>query len=72
MTKTTQNTPAPKARYDVLVPDAYEAADGTTKVNWIRVGVAFAHADGMGFQLDLKALPTNGKLVMKLHEPKSE
>ena len=71
MAKTTQNTPAPKARYDVLVPDSYEA-NGETKVNWIRVGVAFPHADGMGFQLELKALPVSGTLVMKLHAPKNE
>jgi hypothetical protein len=72
MAKTTQKTPAPKARYDILVPDSYEAADGSTKINWIRVGVAFPHSDGQGYQIELKALPVGGKLVMKLHEPKTE
>ena len=61
-----------KQRFDVLVADSYQNAAGETQVNWIRVGVAFPHADGEGFQIELKALPLTGKLVMKLHKPKAE
>jgi hypothetical protein len=69
---TKQNTPATaKPRYDVLVADQYER-DGQSQVNWIRVGVAFPHDDGEGFQINLKALPIGGTLVMKLHKPKAE
>ena len=71
MNKTTQ-TSAPKARFDVLVADNYETAAGGSQVNWIRVGVAFPHTDGDGFQIELKALPINGKLVMRLHKPKAD
>jgi hypothetical protein len=67
-----QNTPAPaKPRYDVLVADEYER-DGQKQVNWIRVGAAWEHDDGEGFQITLKALPLNGTLVVRRHKPKPE
>jgi hypothetical protein len=40
--------------------------------HWIRVGVAFPHADGKVLQIELKALPTNGKLIVRLHKAKAE
>ena len=61
-----------KPRYDVLVADAYQTSSGEEKVNWIRVGVAFPHGDGEGFQIKLAAVSISGELVMKLHRPKSE
>ena len=67
-----QNTPAPdKPRYDVLIADEYER-EGQSQVNWIRVGVAFPHEDGEGFQITLKTIPITGKLVARLHKPKAE
>jgi hypothetical protein len=45
---------------------------GEEKANWIRVGVAFENKDAKGFNLQLTALPVNGKLVMRLHEPRQE
>jgi serine/threonine protein kinase HipA of HipAB toxin-antitoxin module len=67
-----QKTPAPtKPRYDVLVADEYER-DGQKQVNWIRVGAAWDHDDGDGFQITLKALPLNGTLVVRRHKPKPE
>jgi hypothetical protein len=65
-TKTPATT---KPRFDVLVADEYER-DGEKKVNWIRVGTAFRHDDGDGFQITLAAIPVTGKLVMRLHKPR--
>lgn len=31
-------------------------------------GVAFPHTDGNGMNVELHALPVNGKLVIRLHE----
>lgn len=31
--------------------------------SWTRVGVAFPHKEGLGFNIQLNALPTNGTLV---------
>lgn len=69
MSKNTKTAPVQKARYDVLVPDTY-IFNGEERVNWIRVGVAFPHEDGEGFNIELKALPIGGKLVVQLHKAK--
>lgn len=61
-----------KPRYDVLVADAYQTSGGEEKVNWIRVGAAFPHGDGEGFQIKLAAIPVTGELVVRLHKPKSD
>ena len=31
--------------------------------SWTKVGIAFPHKDGLGFNIQLKALPVNGQLV---------
>jgi hypothetical protein len=58
-------------RFDVFVVEDYTQG-GEEKANWIRVGVAFENKDAKGFNLQLTALPVNGKLVMRLHEPRQE
>ena len=67
-TNTTGASPA--ERYDVLVVDNYEDAQGTEKASWTRVGVAFAHKDGLGLNVELQAIPVSGKLVIRRHEDK--
>jgi hypothetical protein len=57
-------------RYDVLVVDNYEDAQGAEKASWTRVGVAFAHKDGLGLNVELQAIPVSGKLVIRRHEAK--
>jgi len=59
-------------RYDVLVVEKYEDGAGTEKSNWTRVGVAFAHKDGNGLNVELRAVPVSGKLVIRRHEPKAK
>lgn len=60
---------APK-RMDVFALNEYTKS-GEEKASWLRVGVAF-EKDGKGYTLELTALPVNGKLVMRIHEPKQE
>ena len=62
----------PNDRYDVLVVEKYEDGAGTEKANWTRVGVAFAHKDGNGLNVELRAIPVSGKLVIRRHEPKAK
>ena len=57
-------------RYDVLVVENYEDGAGTEKANWTRVGVAFPHRDGNGLNVELRAIPVSGKLVIRRHEAK--
>ena len=58
-------------RYDVFVVENFQS-QGEDRSSWTRVGVAFPHDDGKGFQVQLKALPIDGKLVIRLHVPKPQ
>jgi hypothetical protein len=59
-------------RFDAYTVRQYEGADGETKGDWTPLGVAFAHKDGKGFNVILHALPVDGKLVLRLHQPKDD
>ena len=58
-----------KERYDVLLVETYEDGAGDEKAHWTRIGVAFAHKDGNGMNVNLSAIPVTGKLVIRRHEP---
>jgi hypothetical protein len=58
-----------KERYDVLLVETYEDGAGAEKSHWTRIGVAFAHKDGNGMNVNLSAIPVTGKLVIRRHEP---
>jgi hypothetical protein len=63
------NTPAPaQDRYDVYVVDDYKDKTGEEKSNWTRIGTAWPHKDGKGFNAELRALPVSGKLVLRRYE----
>jgi len=59
-------------RYDVFIVEDYTDRGGAEKANWIRVGAAFPHKDGKGFNAELRALPVSGKIVLRLREPKQD
>ncbi|MDD1532695.1 MULTISPECIES: hypothetical protein [unclassified Bradyrhizobium] len=40
------------------------------KAFWTKVGAAWAHDDGKGFNIQLSCLPLNGRLVIR--EPKAD
>ena len=73
MSKKTSNTvaqtPAAGSRFDAYSVREYEAS-GEKKSDWTRIGVAFAHADGKGFNVLLQAVPLDGKMVLRLHDSK--
>ena len=48
---------------NVFTVEEYEK-DGQTARSWTKVGVAFPHKEGPGFNVQLRALPTDGKLVL--------
>ena len=42
------------------------------EVSWLKIGAAFEHKDGKGYNLTLQALPTDGRLVLREYkEPDS-
>ena len=50
---------------NVFIVEEFETAGGKTARSWTKIGAAFPHADGVGFNLELKALPLDGKLVVR-------
>ena len=61
-----------RPRHDVYVVDNWtDKTDGSENANWIRVGVAWAHRDRKGYNVELTAVPISGKLVIREHEPKA-
>lgn len=59
------NTDSPPVSYlTVNIVEDYEA-NGEKSARWTRIGVAFPHKDGKGFNVELTALPLNGKLVLR-------
>ena len=55
---------AKPAYLNVLIVEQFETAAGKIARSCTKVGVAFPHADGGGFNIELKAFPRDGKLVV--------
>lgn len=72
MAKNTNKPAAPEAkRFTAYTVRDFER-NGATEHDWMRIGVAFPHDDGKGFNLTLHAVPVDGKVVLRLHEPKED
>lgn len=46
--------------------------DNDAKSFWTKIGAAWAHTDGSGFNLTLTALPVNGEIVLRVPSTDSE
>lgn len=69
MSKTKPATKSAADRYDAYTVREYQS-QGETKKDWTKIGAAFPNADGKGFRVVLSALPLDGVIVVRLHEPK--
>jgi hypothetical protein len=49
--------------FNVFTVEEYER-DGKTQKKWTRIGAAFPHKEGLGFSIELKAFPIDGRLVV--------
>lgn len=58
------STPNPDTPLNVFTVAEYEAPTGKNGTSWTKIGVAFPHHDGAGFNIELRALPCNGRLVV--------
>jgi hypothetical protein len=55
--------PAPTPTYlNVFTVEEYES-NGKTQKKWTKIGAAFPHKEGIGFSIELKAFPMDGRLV---------
>ena len=48
---------------NVFTVEEYES-NGKTQKKWTRIGAAFPHKEGLGFSIELKAFPIDGRLVV--------
>lgn len=71
MAKKTTKPASDVTRFTAYTVREYER-NGQPDSDWMRIGVAFPHEDGKGFNLTLHALPVDGKVVMRLYEPKED
>lgn len=63
-TPTTPTTPTSSKMPSHL---AYQVKDREgKKAIWTRIGSAWAHADGKGFNIQLDALPTDGRISLRV------
>lgn len=44
--------------------------EGKKDASWLKVGAAWMHKDGKGFDVVLEAMPVSGRVVVRLNEPK--
>jgi hypothetical protein len=42
----------------------FDTADGKKGRAWTRIGVAFPHKDGTGFNIEVHSFPLNGRIVL--------
>ena len=48
---------------NVFTVEEYET-NGKTQKKWTKIGAAFPHKEGLGFSIELRAFPVNGRLVV--------
>ena len=64
-TKASTATPAAATAptyLNVFTVEEYES-NGKTSKRWTKIGAAFPHKEGIGFNIELKAFPIDGRLV---------
>ncbi len=45
-------------------------ANGGEQADWIKIGAAWLHKDGKGFDVTLDAVPLTGRIVLRLNVPR--
>lgn len=52
---------------------AYQVRDREGKKGyWTRIGSAWAHADGKGFNIQLEVVPLDGRIVLRVESEKKD
>jgi len=50
------------------VRDFTKKDTGETDSSWLKIGVAWLHKDGHGFDVQLEAFPVNGRVVLRTND----
>ena len=51
--------------YDAFTVKEYTNRSGEEKMVWTKIGRAWAHKNGGGYNLNIDALPVDGKIVLR-------
>jgi hypothetical protein len=51
---------------------AYAVRDANGKSFWTRIGVAWAHKDGQGFNVQIECVPLDGRITLRVASEKKE
>ncbi len=66
-----KNNPGPASKTPTHV--AYQVRDREgAKAIWTRIGAAWAHADGKGFNLQIEAVPLDGRITLRVASDKKD
>ncbi len=55
---------APTSRLYAYTVREFDTADGKKGRAWTRIGVAFPHKDGAGFNIEVHSFPLDGRIVL--------
>jgi hypothetical protein len=50
----------------------YHVREGADKGFWTRIGAAWAHKDGKGFNVQLETVPLDGRITLRVASEKKE
>ena len=69
MSRLTSNTQRPR----LLTHIAYQVQDREGKKPfWQKIGGGWAHSDGRGITLQLAAMPLDGRITLRVNQPKEK
>ena len=68
MNKDTKTTRPTHIAYSVR---DYEK-NGANESDWTRIGAAWQHRDGHGFDIHLEAFPVSGRVTLRANKPKPQ
>lgn len=51
---------------------AYQLREGKGKSYWTRIGAAWPHQDGKGFNIQIDSVPLDGKITLRIASEKKE
>jgi hypothetical protein len=66
----TMSNDSKKPTHRAFTVKQFKDKDGNDKSRWLEIGSVWTHRDGKGFDVTLEALPTDGRIVIRLDEPK--
>jgi hypothetical protein len=64
-TQGTGGNPAPSSNHLFAYSvEEYDAGNGKKGRSWTRIGAAFPHKEGPGFNIELRTIPLDGRIVL--------